>query len=72
MEGYVRNLNAYIANGDYIDLFAGMDGETPINHVCIAPAYDENGEIKRNVGTWYRDIANVWTKEMDMEARRKF
>ena len=70
MEGYVRNLNAYIANGDYVDMFYGNDQQYRTQSVCIAPSYNKYGEINRSVGTWYRDIADVWTQEMDSEWRR--
>jgi len=70
MEGYVRNLNAYLANGDYIDMFYGNEQQYRTQSVCIAPSYNKRGEINRSVGTWYRDIADVWTLEMDEEWRR--
>ena len=70
MEGYVRNLNAYLANGDYIDDFYGAEQEHRVNHVCIAPSYNSHGEMNRTVGTWYQDILEVWTREMDAEWKR--
>ena len=70
MEGYIRHLNAYITNGDYIDDFYGEEQQHKVNHVCLHPSYNQHGDIKRTVGTWYRDIANVWTKEMDNEWRK--
>lgn len=70
MEGYVRHLNAYLNNGDYIDMFGGMEGDQPVHSVCLHPSYNKHGDIKRSVGTWYRDIADVWTSEMDAEWRK--
>ena len=70
MEGYIRHLNAYIMTGNYIDNFYGEEQQHRIQGVCTTPAYDKDGNIKRQVGVWYRDICDVWTQEMDTEWRR--
>jgi len=36
--------------------------------VCLVPAYDKNGLIKRSVGVYYRDIGRVWQKEYAVDA----
>jgi hypothetical protein len=70
LEGFVRNLNNYLNSGIYNDMFYGEEQQSQVNYVCIAPAYDKNGNMKRTIGVWYRDIADVWTKEMDAEYRK--
>lgn len=63
-EGYIRNLEKYIRDGDYIDDFYGQDQDKKTRWRCIAPAYHEDGTIKRTLGVWYSDTG-VWTKEME-------
>lgn len=64
ISGYINNLEAYLRGGDYQDMFWGEFAENKVSYVCTHPAYDENGLIKRNVGTYYQDIHCVWTQEM--------
>lgn len=59
---YVDNLNRYLRTGVYLDLFYGMNMESKVQYACYAKAYDENGEVKRNIGTWYDDVG-MWTEE---------
>jgi len=70
MEGYIRNLNAYLANGDYVDMFYGAEQQHRTQSVCIAPSYNKYGEINRSVNVWYMDLGMVWTQEMDAEWRK--
>lgn len=63
-EGYVRNMQTYLRNGDWIDNFYGEYQEHRIRNRCIALAYDKNGKPKRNVGTFYPDMGEVYTQEM--------
>lgn len=60
IEGYIRNLNNYIASGTYCDMFYGEYGNQKMRTVCVVPAYDKDGNIKRNAGTWYQDINAVY------------
>jgi len=69
LEGYVRNLTAYLQHGDYIDMYWGENAEYRTKSICIAPSYNKRGEIQRTVGVWYRDIGMVWTQEMDQIER---
>jgi hypothetical protein len=61
---YVSNLEKYLRTGVYSDHMAGMEGDEKVYHICHAKAYDKNGFVKRNIGTWYSDVG-LWTKEMD-------
>ena len=69
LEGYIRNLNAYLQHGDYIDMFYGPEGQYRTQSICRAPSYNKHGEINRTVGVWYKDIGMVWTQEMDSQWR---
>ena len=64
-EGYIRYLESYIRNGDFMGMFYGEYEEKPLNRVCIAKAYDQRtGELKRTPGTFYPDIGMTYTNEM--------
>jgi len=71
-QGYIRQLQYYLENGDYVAPYYGEDEDKPVTQVCTAMAYDANGYAKRMVGVMYPDIGGVWTKEMDDDARGKF
>ena len=47
-EGYIRNCKKYLR----------------VKWRCVALAYDKNGNVKRDVGTWYPDIGMVYTEEV--------
>lgn len=67
ISGYVRNMETYLREGVWNDLFFGENGETPVSHAVTKRnhlSYDKDGNVKRSVGTWYCDIGEVWTKEM--------
>ena len=59
-EGYIRNLERYIRDGIYLDMFYGEYMQNRMHPVCIVPAYDKDGNIKRNYGTFYPDINAVY------------
>lgn len=59
-EGYVRSLERYIREGIYTDMFYGERMEGRMASVCIVPAYDKDGNIKRSQGVFYRDIGGVY------------
>jgi len=63
-EVYVRNMQKYLRNGDWIDNFYGEHQEHKIRWKCVAMAYDKDGNPKRDVGVWYPDIGCVYTQEM--------
>lgn len=59
-EGYIRNLETYIRTGTYVDMFYGEHMNNRIKTVCIVPAYDKDGNIKRSYGCYYPDIGGVY------------
>lgn len=63
IEGYIRNMNNYIANGIWLDLFYGEHAQNRMKSICLVPAYDKDGNIKRTFGTFYNDIGRVWYGE---------
>jgi hypothetical protein len=68
--GYIRNLELYLRSGIYTDLFWGEHGQNRCKTVCLVMAYHSDGTPKRSVGTWYPDIQETWTKEMEKENER--
>lgn len=72
IQGYIRQLQYYLENGDYVAPYWGEDEDKKVVQVCTAMAYDSEGMPKRSVGVWYPDIQGVWTKEMDDDARSMF
>lgn len=61
---YVSNLQMYIRSGVWSDSRSGMKRENKVFTICKAMAYDKDGVAKRNFGTWYPDIGQIWTKEL--------
>lgn len=68
-ENYVKNLNVWIRDGVWLDHKYGRKHDQVMEYVCVAMAYDKDGMPKRDVGTYYPDIREVWTKEMQEEQR---
>ena len=62
-EGYVRNMQRYLRDGDWIDNFYGEHQEHKTGWKCVAMAYDKDGNPKRSVGVWYPDIG-IYSQEM--------
>jgi hypothetical protein len=63
-EVYISNMESYVRTGIWLDWKWGEKAENKMYNVCYRMAYDENGNPKRNVGTWYADMREVYTKEM--------
>jgi len=67
-EGYVRNMQTYLRNGDWVDMFYGEHQQNKISSRCIALAYywsgPRKGQPKRDVGTFYPDMGETYTQEM--------
>lgn len=59
-EGYIRNMKRYLENGDWLDNYYGENMNHKMSWVCVAPAYDKDGNIKRTHGVFYRDIGYRW------------
>ena len=66
ISGYIRNMEKYLRDGDWVDNFYGADQEKKIRWRCVDMAYYPDGTPKRDVGTYYDDIMEVYTKEMAM------
>ena len=66
-EGYIRNLQRYLRDGDYCDDFYGEHQQNKVKWRVVTMAYHPDGTPKRNVGYWYPDIQCTWTKEMEDE-----
>ena len=64
-EGYIRNLQRYLRDGDYCDMFYGEHMQHKTKIVCHVMAYYPDGTPKRSHGVWYPDIGCTWTHEME-------
>lgn len=60
IEGYIRNLERYIRDGVYTDMFYGEYMQNKMKTVCLVPAYDKDGNIKRSYGCYYPDIGGTY------------
>ena len=63
-EGYIRNMQRYLRDGDWVDNFYGEHQEKKMGWRCIALAYDKDGNPKRDIGIFYPDMGCVYTQEM--------
>ena len=72
-EGYVRNMQRYLRDGDWVDYFYGEHQEKKIGRICIGQAYywewPRKGDPKFDVGTYYPLLGTVYTQEMFNEDR---
>ena len=52
----------------WVDLFYGPQQQNKIKQRVMlnGMAYYANGKPKRTVGVWYEDLAQEWTKEMEL------
>jgi hypothetical protein len=70
-EGYIRSMQKYLRDGDWVDIFYGEHQEKKVSRRVRVPAYHwfgiNKGKIKRDVGTFYDDIGSVWTEKMFAE-----
>ena len=72
-QAYIRSMNKYLRDADWIDMFYGEYQEKKVTYRCVAMAYDKDGNPKRDVNTYYSDIGMVYTQEMinqDLEERK--
>ena len=60
VDTYVQNMEAYIRNGVWLDLFYGENQENKIGFRCKVMAYDKDGNPKRTEGVWYDDLGCVY------------
>jgi hypothetical protein len=67
-EGYIRNMQRYLRDGDWVDMFYGDQQQGQIRNRCYALGYywygPKKGEPKRDVGTFYPDMGCTYTQEM--------
>ena len=67
-EGYIRNMQKYLRDGVWVDMFYGEQQQGKIRNRCVAMAYywygPRKGQPKRNVGTFYPDLGCTYTQEM--------
>ena len=67
-EAYIRNMQKYLRDGDWVDLFYGEHQEKKIGYICRGQAYywdgPKKGEPKFNVGTYYPLLGTVYSQEM--------
>ena len=68
-EGYIRNMQRYLRDGDWVDDFYGEHQQNKIRHRCVALAYHDDGTPKRNIGVYYPDMGCEYTKELFNEER---
>lgn len=66
---YVKNLGIYLRDNVWLDDRYGQKRENPFEPVCVAMAYDKDGFPKRNIGTYYPDIRETWTRELEEEMK---
>ena len=68
-EGYIKNMQRYLRDGDWIDDFYGEHQQNKIRHRCVAMAYYDDGTPKRNIGVYYPDLGCVYTQELFNEEK---
>ena len=61
---YLQNMEYYIRNGVWLDLFYGENQENKMGWRCDVLAYESDGMPKRNVGVFYPDMGERYTEEM--------
>ncbi len=66
-DGYIRNCQKYLRDGDWVDDFFGEHQEKRVKWRCVTMAYDEKGNPKRKAGTYYPDIGMVYTGDVSNE-----
>ena len=62
-QAYIRNLEKFLRDGDYVDMMYGEMQEHNIKMRCVVPAYYADGTPKRSYGVFYNDIGTVWLGE---------
>ena len=68
-EGYIKNMQKYLKDGDWVDNFCGEHQQNKIRWKCNALAYYDDGTPKRNVGVFYPDMGCEYTQEMFNEEK---
>ena len=68
-EGYIKNMQRYLRDGDWVDDFYGEHQQNKIRHRCVALAYHDDGTPKRSIGVYYSDLGCVYTQEFFNEEK---
>jgi len=68
-EGYIKNMQRYLRDGDWVDDFYGEHQQNKIHHRCVALAYYDDGTPKRSIGVYYSDLGCVYTQEIFNEEK---
>jgi len=63
IEGYVRNMNRYLRDGDWVDNYYGENMDKRIQWASRVMAYHPDGEPKRSHGVFYPDLGYTWGYE---------
>lgn len=70
-DGYVKNMERYLRNGEWVDLFFGEYQQNKIKFKSAALAYHHTGKyagmVKRSIGVYYPDLGCEWTLDMDRD-----
>jgi len=66
-EAYIRNLERYIREGVYVDMFYGEYQQSRVRYKSFAYAYDKAGNIKRSYGVFYPDLGGVYISDGKIE-----
>jgi hypothetical protein len=59
-ENYARNMQNYLENGIWLDMFYGEFQQNQMGYVCKVMAYDSEGNPKRSHGVFYPDLNKIW------------
>lgn len=62
-EAYIRNLNRYLRDGVYVDMFYGDYAQNRVKLRCTNPSYNKDGTIKRSYGVFYQDLGYVYGQQ---------
>ena len=68
-EGYIRHMQKYLRDGDWVDNFYGEYQQHKTRWKSIVLAYNDDGTPRRNVGVYYSDISCEYTQEMFNEEK---
>jgi len=71
IEGYIRNLERYIKNGVYLDMFYGEHQQSRVKTYCVTMAYHPDGTPKRSYGVYYSDLGGVYVSDGKIEVDGK-
>lgn len=70
INGYISILENFLKTGDWYGMYSGENEDQQVTTYCVAQAYYPDGTPKRSVGTFYPDLGERWTREMDEDYRK--